>query len=95
VQNQWLAGAKKATGFINQNYVIPRLHSVNVMDVTLNRRFDMWGGSSNFYLNVQNIGNTRAPLRGQNPSVPGLFYPGAGIYSDVGRYFTVGLKGNF
>jgi len=101
VQNQWLAGAKKATGFVNQNYVVPRLGSYNVMDVTINRRFDMWGGSSNFYFNVQNIGNTRAPLRGQNPSVPGLFYPagvggnGPGVYSDVGRYFTIGLRGNF
>jgi len=29
------------------------------------------------------------------PSVPGLFYPVNGIYSDMGRYFTIGLKGNF
>ena len=100
IQNQWLSGAKKATGFSSQNYVIPRLSSYNVMDVTIDRRFDLWGGSSTFYFNVQNIGNTRAPLRGQNPSVPGLFYPsgnttGPGVYSDVGRYFTIGLKGNF
>jgi len=100
IQNQWLAGAKKATGFSSQNYVIPRLHSYDVMDVTIDRRFDLWGGSSTFYFNVQNIGNTRAPLRGQNPSVPGLFYPsgnttGPGVYSDMGRYFTIGLKGNF
>ncbi len=100
IQNQWLAGAKKATGFNSQNYVIPRLHSYDVMDVTIDRRFDLWGGSSTFYFNIQNIGNTRAPLRGQNPSVPGLFYPsgnttGPGVYSDMGRYFTIGLKGNF
>jgi outer membrane receptor protein involved in Fe transport len=101
IQNQWLSGAKKATGFVSQNYVVPRLNSVNVMDVTIDRRFDLWGGSSTFYFNVQNIGNTRAPLRGQNPSVPGLFYPagiggnGPNVYNDVGRYFTIGLKGNF
>jgi hypothetical protein len=100
IQNQWLSGAKKATGFSSQNYVVPRLHSYDVMDVTIDRRFDLWGGSSTFYFNVQNIGNTRAPLRGQNPSVPGLFYPsgnttGPGVYSDMGRYFTIGLKGNF
>jgi len=101
VQNRWLSGAKKATGFVNQNFVIPRLNSNNVTDITISRRFDLWGGSSNFYFNVQNVGNTRAPLRGQNPSVPGLFYPagiggnGPGVYSDVGRYFTIGLKGNF
>jgi hypothetical protein len=95
VQNRWLSGAKKATGFANQLYTIPRFHSNNVMDVTVNRRFDMWGGSSSFYFNVQNIGNTRAPIRGANPSVPGLFYPVDQVYSDVGRYFTIGLRGNF
>jgi iron complex outermembrane receptor protein len=94
IQNQWLSGAKKATGFVNQNYTTPRLHSYNVMDVTIDRRFDLWGGSSDLYFNVQNIGNTRAPLRGQNASVPGLFYPVIGPYSDLGRYFTIGLKGN-
>ena len=95
IQNEWLAGAKKATGFVSQIYVIPRLNSINVMDVAINRRFDLWGGSSSLYFNVQNIGNTRAPLQGANPSVPGLFYPTPTLYSDVGRYFTIGLRGNF
>jgi outer membrane receptor protein involved in Fe transport len=94
VQNRWLSGAKKATGLVNQNYVRPRLSSYNVTDLTIDRRFDMWGGSASLYFNVQNVFDTRAPLRGQNPSVPGLFYPGAGIYSDVGRYWTVGIRGN-
>jgi hypothetical protein len=65
------------------------------MDVTLTRRFDLFGGSSSAYFNVQNIGNTRAPLIGGNACCPGLFYPSNPRYSDVGRYFTVGLKGNF
>jgi outer membrane receptor protein involved in Fe transport len=95
VQNQWLAGAKRATGFTNQNYVNPRLRSVDTMDVSISRRFDMWGGSSNLYFNVQNIGNTRAPLSGGGASVPGLFYPTVAPYNDMGRYFTIGLKGNF
>ena len=94
IQNQWLSGAKKATGFVNQVYLAPRLQSVNVMDVSVDRRFDLWGGSSSFYFDVQNIGNTRAPLRGQNASVPGLFYPVIGPYNDMGRYFTIGLRGN-
>jgi hypothetical protein len=71
------------------------------MDVTIDRRFDMWGGSSSLYFTVQNIGNTRAPLAPSNASNPGLFYPvpgstGPGFgYNDMGRYFTIGLKGNF
>ncbi len=95
IQNQWLSGVKKATGFTGQLYLAPRLSSYDEMDVTIDRRFDMWGGSSSFYFSVQNIGNTRAPLDPTNASNPGLFYPVAGFYSDVGRYFTVGLKGNF
>jgi len=100
VENRWLSGAKKATGPVisgtsgSNNFVVPRLSSYNVTDFTIDRRFDLLGGSSSLYFNVQNVFNTRAPLRGQNNSVPGLFYPGAGIYSDVGRYFTVGLRGN-
>jgi iron complex outermembrane receptor protein len=94
VQNRWLSGAKKASGLVNQNYVRPRLSSYNVTDLTIDRRFDMWGGSASLYFNVQNVFDTRAPLRGQNSSVPGLFYPGAGIYSDVGRYWTIGIRGN-
>ncbi|HEY1876424.1 MAG TPA: hypothetical protein VGG66_03105, partial [Rhizomicrobium sp.] len=74
--------------------------SYDAMDVTINRRFDMWGGSSSVYFNVQNIGNTRAPLFPTNASNPGLFYPTPGStgpgfgYSDVGRFFTIGLRGN-
>jgi hypothetical protein len=94
VQNRWLSGWKKASR-PGQVYTVPRVTSNNVMDITINRRFDMWGGSSSLYFNVQNIGNTRAPLVGANPSVPGLFYPSPTQYSDMGRYFTIGLKGNF
>ena len=101
IQNQWLAGVKRATGYVNQLYLVPRISSFDSMDVTISRRFDMWGGSSSLYVSVQNIGNTRAPLAPSNASNPGLFYPvpgstGPGFgYSDVGRYFTVGLRGNF
>jgi len=95
IQNQWLSGVKKATGFVNQNYVAPRVSSYDVMDITIRRRFDLWGGNSSFYFSVQNIGNTRAPLNPTNASNPGLFYPTQGYYSDMGRYFTIGLRGNF
>jgi hypothetical protein len=101
IQNQWLSGVKKATGFVNQVYLAPRISSYDAMDVSISRRFDMWGGSSSLYFTVQNIGNTRAPLAPSNASNPGLFYPvpgstGPGFgYNDMGRYFTIGLKGNF
>jgi iron complex outermembrane recepter protein len=102
LENEWLSGAKKATGFVNQVYVAPRISSYDTLDATIHRRLDLWGGSSSLYFAVQNVGNTRAPLAPSNASNPGLFYPtpgsagtGAYSYSDVGRYFTIGLKGNF
>ena len=97
LQDQWLSGWKKNSGVpatSNQVYAAPRVTSYNSLDFTVNRRFDFLGGSSNMYFSVQNVGNTRAPLIPTNASNPGLFYPTSGLYSDVGRYFTIGLKGN-
>jgi len=100
LQNQWLSGWKKASGLVNQNYAAPRISSYDALDVTVSRRFEMLGGDSSLYFSVQNIGNTRAPLNPTNSSNPGLFYPtngsaGPGFsYNDMGRYFTIGLRGN-
>ena len=105
LQNQWLSSMKKANSdnALNgnsQNYTVPRVKSWNVLDVTLDRRFDFMGGSANAYFTVNNIGNTRAPLFATNAGNPGLFYPvggnlGNNYWDDMGRYFTVGIRGNF
>jgi outer membrane receptor protein involved in Fe transport len=103
LQNQWLSGMKKASSdprvaANNQNYAAPRIGSYDVLDVTIDRKFSMWGGDADLYFTVNNIGNTRAPLYPTNASNPGLFYPAGGgltnYYDDMGRYFTIGLKGN-
>jgi len=103
LQNQWLAGMKKATSdptvaANNQVYAVPRISSYDTLDVSIDRKFGLWGGDADLYLSITNIGNTRAPLFPTNGSNPGLFYPiGGGLtnyYEDMGRYFTIGLKGN-
>jgi len=94
LQNQWLSGFKKASGVANQIYTSPRVGSMNVLDVTIDRRFELWGGQTDLYLTVNNIGNTRAPLWPTNASNPGLFYPNNAVHDDMGRFFTIGLKGN-
>ena len=91
VQNVWISGRKK-TADPTVFYAVPRLHSMDTTDLTIDRRIDLFGGSSDIYLNIQNVANTRAQLQGANASVPGLFYPGSG--SDVGRFFTLGIRGN-
>ena len=97
LQNQWLSGFKKNNAIItatSQNYKVPRIGSYNVLDVTIDRKFDLWGGDADLYFAVNNIGNTRAPLFPTNGSNPGLFYPTNGNHDDTGRFFTIGLKGN-
>jgi hypothetical protein len=62
--------------------------------VTIDRKFDLWGGNADMYFTVTNIGDTRAPLSPTNASNPGLFYPTMGFFDDMGRYFTIGIRGN-
>ena len=97
MQNQWLSGFKKNNAPItttNNNYAVPRIGSYNVLDVTIDKKFDMWGGDADLYFTVNHLGNTRAPLYPTNGSNPGLFYPTNGNHDDTGRFFTIGLKGN-
>ena len=97
LQNQWLSGFKKNNSRItatSQVYAVPRVNSYNVLDVTIDKKFDMWGGDADLYFTVNNIGNSRAPLYPTNGSNPGLFYPTNGAHDDTGRFFTIGLRGN-
>jgi hypothetical protein len=97
MQNQWLSGFKKTNAAITtgaNNYAAPRVNSYNVLDVTIDRKFDLWGGDATMYLTINNIGDTRAPLFPTNGSNPGLFYPTAGFHDDTGRFYTIGLRGN-
>jgi outer membrane receptor protein involved in Fe transport len=97
LQNTWLSGFKKANGPVTptqNNYVAPRVGSFDTLDVTIDRRFDLAGGDADLYLSVQNIGNTQPPLNPTSPTNPGLFYPVSSYESALGRYFTVGLRGN-
>jgi outer membrane receptor protein involved in Fe transport len=105
LQNQWYSSTKKASSdnAINgntQNYAAPRVGSWNVLDVSVDRKFEFLGGNASAYFTVNNIGNTRAPLWPNNASNPGLFYPVGGnlatnFWDDMGRYFTIGIRGNF
>ena len=96
LQNQFLSSTKKATSATNQNYKISSLGSNDLLDVTVSEGFDLWGASNEIYLNVSNIANTRAPLyTAGTAGLPGLFYPTAGFHDDMGRYFTLGIKGRF
>lgn len=98
LQNVWLSGFKRATSSnaLNggtQYYAVPHVGSYDALDVTAAKSFRLWGGRSETYLSVGNIGNTRAPLLPSGAGIPGLYYPTAGFYDDMGRYFTLGVRG--
>jgi hypothetical protein len=100
LENEWFSGFKKASSdnALNggtQNYVVPVLGAYDVLDLTIGRHFDLWGGRSQAYFSVSNVGNTRAPLLPSGTGIPGLFYPTAGFEDDMGRYFTIGVRGRF
>jgi len=94
-QNQLLSSVKKMTT-AGQVWVIPSVGSNDVLDVTASERFDLWGASNEVYLSINNIANTRAPLYTNGTAgLPGLFYPTASFHDDMGRYFTLGIRGTF
>jgi hypothetical protein len=93
LQNNWLSGFDKHTAN-GQFYAAPRLGSFDTLDVTIDRKFDFAGGQADMFLSVQNIGNTQPPLYPTGSTNPGLYYPASSYESGMGRYFTIGLKGN-
>ena len=90
-----MATSDNALNGNTQNYRIPILPSMTVIDLTISKTFAFMGGTSEVYLNVSNLGDTRAPLLPGNSGIPGLFYPTAGFEDDMGRYITLGVKGKF
>lgn len=93
LQNNWLSGFDKRTA-AGQVYAVPRLNSFDTLDVTIDRKFDFAGGDADLYFSVQNIGNTQPPLYPTGSTNPGLYYPASSYESALGRYFTIGLRGN-
>ena len=101
VQNRWLGNVnlKTSDNLLNgntQNYADSSLDAYAVVDTTISKKFEAWGGDLEGFLTVNNLLDERAPLFGSNSGLPGLFYPTLGnLYDDMGRYFTVGFKTKF
>ena len=100
LQNQWLSRVKLAISdnALNgnlQNYREPYLKAYDVLDVTVDKRFQGWGADSSVFLAINNVANKRAPLFPSDSGLPGLFYPTLPFYDDMGRFYTVGIRANF
>ena len=94
LQNTWLSSFPKAT-LSGQVFVAPRVNSFDTLDVTIDKKFSVDGGLMDLYFTVQNVGNTQYPLAPTNSQNPGLFYPAPMTFGNsLGRYFTLGIRGN-
>lgn len=93
LQNTWLSGFSKLSA-AGQVYAQPRINSFDTLDVTVDRKFAVDGNDMDVYFSIQNIGNTQPPLFQTNSSNPGLFYSASPFENGMGRYFTIGVRGN-
>jgi iron complex outermembrane receptor protein len=94
LQDTWESGYSKDT-LAGQVYVQPRVNSFNTLDMTVDKKFVIDDATADLYFTVQNIGNVQYPLAPTNSQNPGIFYPiPTGFGSGLGRYFTIGVRGN-
>jgi outer membrane receptor protein involved in Fe transport len=76
-----------------QVWLNPHVRAFNVVDLNVERKFDVEGADMSVYLVIQNLIDARPDLV---PSVTniGLSYPVAPGQDIMGRYFTIGLRAN-
>lgn len=86
LQDSWLSSWSRVTA-PGQIYASGPVPSYNSLDATLTRTLDFSPSSSaDLYLSVQNVANSLYPLA---PGCCGYRYGNA-----LGRYFTIGIRGN-
>ena len=94
IQDQWISGYKKCTTAAPCYYGVPRIKAFNTIDLTVDRKIDMGGSNPDFYVSVNNLFDAQPPLWGGLASNPGYSYPVPGGYPVLGRFFSIGVRGN-
>jgi hypothetical protein len=74
---------------------IPNIPSYSYTDLTLRYKIGVGRGDLQPFISIQNVFDKQPPNIGNNPSVPGLFYPVPNGYDVVGRYVTAGFRVRF
>lgn len=78
-----------------QVWAVGRVPSRTYTDITLSYDVKMLGGTSQLYLNIQNLFNRSPAVHGAtggSSSVPGLFLATTNGDDILGRYFTMGFR---
>ncbi len=76
-------------------YAVPRVASFNTVDIAIARTIPLDNGASmQAYFSVQNIGNANPPIVTGSSGNPGAGIPAPAGEDVMGRYFTIGVRGN-
>ena len=96
VQWHWFSGVYKNTlPSSPQIYAEPRIPSFDTTDITIKKDFTFDNNSTaQLYFSVQNIANAVPPIATGNAGNPGSGIPVLAGEDVMGRYFTIGIRGN-
>lgn len=99
-QLQWFSGFDK-NGILpgqpaaQQVFAQPRVPSFSTLDINISRKIRAEGGAGmEVYFSVQNLGNQKPPIVTGSSGNPGAGIPTPPGEDVMGRYFTVGVRGN-
>jgi len=95
-QLTWFSGFNK-NGFLATPtyYAEPRVPSFNTSDITVTKKLDFGDGSTaQMYVSVQNVFNAQTPVVNGSSSNPGVGLAAPAGEDTMGRYFTIGIRGN-
>jgi iron complex outermembrane receptor protein len=93
IYERWMSGVSPyPAGVVT---TIPNIPSYSYTDLTLRYKIGVGRGDLQPFISIQNVFDKQPPNIGNNPSVPGLFYPVPNGYDVVGRYVTAGFRVRF
>jgi iron complex outermembrane receptor protein len=79
-----------------QIYAIPRVAAFDTTDITITKNITFENDSTaQVYFSVQNIANNNPPITTGSSGNPGFGIPVIQGEDFMGRYFTIGIRGNF
>ncbi|MDB5740320.1 MAG: hypothetical protein JWP16_1360 [Alphaproteobacteria bacterium] len=95
-QVHWFSGFSRVNIITTppQTYLQPRIPSFTTLDFNIDKKFTVDASTLDLYFTVQNAFNAIPPVVTGASGNPGLAYPGPAGEDAVGRYFTIGLRGN-
>ena len=72
-----------------------KIPAYSYTDISLSHRVNVGGGTFAPFFTIENLFNKKPPIVGNGSSTVGLFYPTAGGFDVIGRYFTAGVRAQF